>query len=131
MNRPAQATDAAIDMLDLSVNMNSFLKGGKRVHGHSYIHVSLLPDQPDAVRILVDTARRRAAIDAEAFNVIRFSDLSHEIGLLHLPGMARTKGGPTNGVSAIVGFSRRLMTFGLPQMVRIHTARCKAETSGC
>lgn len=72
-------------MLDLSANMIAILQGGKRVRGHSYIHVSLLPEQPEAVRYLVDTARRQAGIDADAFNVIRLSELSHEIGLLNYP----------------------------------------------
>mgnify|MGYP002402196323 CR=1 FL=1 len=72
-------------MLDLSSNMMAPLKGGKRVRGYSYIHVSLLPEQPESVRRVVDTARRRAGIDPEAFNVIRLSENSHEIGLLNYP----------------------------------------------
>ena len=72
-------------MLDLPANLIARIKGGKRVRGHFYIHVSLLPEQPEAARRLVETARRQAGIDAEAFNVIRFSGLSNEIGLLNYP----------------------------------------------
>ena len=72
-------------MLDLSANITAPIKGGKRVRGHTYIHISLLSEQPDAVRIFVETARRRAGIDGDAFNVIRFSDLGDEIGLLNYP----------------------------------------------
>lgn len=72
-------------MLDLPVKVIALLTGGKRVRGHCYIHGSLLSAQPDAVRIFVDTARRRANIDGDAFNVIRFSDIGDEIGLLNYP----------------------------------------------
>ena len=72
-------------MADLPVDALSALTGGKRVHQHTYIHVSLLDEQNDALRILVDKARRRAGIDRESYNVIRFSHVSNEIGLLSYP----------------------------------------------
>ena len=85
MDVPIATRDAAIDMLDLSSNMMPLLKGGKHVRGHSYIHISLLPEQHESVRRVVSAARRRAGIGPEAFNVIRFSEQSHEIGLLNYP----------------------------------------------
>jgi len=72
-------------MLDLSSTVMALVKGGKRVRGHSYIHVSLLCEQPESVRRVIATARRRAGIDPEAFNVVRFSENPHEIGLLNYP----------------------------------------------
>jgi hypothetical protein len=69
-------------MHDVATNVIQLLKGGKRIHGQTYIHISLLAEQTDEVKHLVSSARRRAGLDPEAFNVVRFSGVSREIGLL-------------------------------------------------
>src|SRR5690242_6123842 len=72
-------------MLDSPPRLFSLIKGGKRVHGHAYIHTSLLSKQPKKIVLLVDLARRQAGITADDFTVIRISEISHEIGLLNYP----------------------------------------------
>src|SRR6516225_2312090 len=59
------------------------LRGGKRLRECSYIHVTLLPEQPKAIQIAVEKARKLSEINDESFNVLRFSHLSPNIGFLN------------------------------------------------
>ena len=72
-------------MADTPAEIVASIKGGKRVHGHTYIHTSLLSEQSKKVVNLVETAQRHAGITSNDYTVIRFSGLSPEIGLLNYP----------------------------------------------
>ncbi|MSR16157.1 MAG: DNA phosphorothioation-associated putative methyltransferase, partial [Gammaproteobacteria bacterium] len=71
------------DMLDRHSSVFEDLQGGKQVRDHSYLHVSLLLEQSPSIRRIVDTARELARAGEGTFNVVRFSRLSHEVGLLN------------------------------------------------
>jgi hypothetical protein len=65
-----------------SEDIRAFVRGGKRVHQDCYIHISLLDEQPAAVRSAVEKALCLARIDHQDFNVIRLSQ-RQQIGFLH------------------------------------------------
>jgi DNA phosphorothioation-associated putative methyltransferase len=58
------------------------LNGGKRVVDNSYLHVSLIASQDDAVQRAVEMARGFVGLEAAAFNVVRFARSKREIALL-------------------------------------------------
>jgi DNA phosphorothioation-associated putative methyltransferase len=58
------------------------LKGGKRLREHSYLHVSLLREQPAPICKLVEIAREIAGVDEGTFNVVRISHDSLEVAFL-------------------------------------------------
>jgi DNA phosphorothioation-associated putative methyltransferase len=70
-------------MLDRYSSIVDDLKGGKRVHEHSYLHVSLLPEQPAPIRKFVETARKLAEAEPSTYNVIRLSHHSSEVAFLY------------------------------------------------
>ena len=76
---------AVTDMRDSNLNTIRRLYGGKRLREHSYIHVSLLQEQPEAIRLAVQNARKLGSVDDQSFNVLRFSHLSQKIGFLNYP----------------------------------------------
>ena len=69
-------------MLDRYSSIMDGLKGGKRIREHSYLHVSLLHQQPAPICKLVETAREIARADEGTFNVVRISHDSLEVAFL-------------------------------------------------
>jgi DNA phosphorothioation-associated putative methyltransferase len=69
-------------MLDQYSSIMDGLKGGKRIREHSYLHVSLLHEQPAPICKLVETAREIAGTDERTFNVVRISHDSLEVAFL-------------------------------------------------
>jgi DNA phosphorothioation-associated putative methyltransferase len=70
-------------MLDHYLSDVDLIVGGKRVRGHSYLHVSLLLEQAPPILRIFETARALAGADESTYNVVRISHRSQEVAFLN------------------------------------------------